>query len=133
MPAQTARQQHPLNHALASDTNLDMVALTVSHDGRTGYKTIDARTVVTGTDITPYLPREIWREPSIRDSSRTSHHNASVDCSQHGYTCTVCLDSLKDGDVVSRFWCNHVIHFNCANEWLSSRILAGQAGTCPMW
>jgi hypothetical protein len=106
-----------------------MVALTVESDGRTSYNAIDSRTVVTGTDIKPYLPRENWCEPSNRDGQ----HNSNVDSSQHGYTCTVCLDSLKDGDIVSRFCCDHVIHFECANQWLSSRIRAGQAGTCPMW
>jgi hypothetical protein len=47
--------------------------------------------------------------------------------------CSICLETLRDGDVVTRFSCSHVMHFECANNWMSARIRAGKAGTCPMW
>ena len=75
-------QQHPLNHAIPDS---DMMAVTLNRDGRTDYSSIDARSVVTGLDIRPYLPREFWQSTS-RASLYRSELSASVcavDCSLH--------------------------------------------------
>lgn len=138
-------QQHPLAQALTADpararalVASDMVALSQSPDGRTSYTNVTAQNVIPGTDVAAYLPRETWAE--CKSEPQHSMHDADpdVDClgasagAVHGVTCPICLDSLEDGDIVSRFVCSHPMHFECANQWMTSRIRKGQAGTCPM-
>jgi hypothetical protein len=113
-----------------------VVALSVADDGTRRYDQVDASKVIRGTELAPYLPREIWhapRSPVDADASRRSNVSSSTQSSVKEHTCPVCLDELREGCSVSRFSCSHVLHFECACSWLSSRIRAGNSGTCPLW
>jgi len=127
-------QQHPLAQAL---TGPDIFALSQSPDGRTSYNKISMQDIIPGTDVKSCLPRETWTKHTLRRSAQC----VDVDCSQHSTVsaadcgnrieCPICLEELVEGDLVSRFLCSHSMHFECANQWLSSRIRQGQVGTCP--
>jgi hypothetical protein len=113
-----------------------VVALSVADDGTRRYDQVDPSKVIRGTELAPYLPREIWhapRPPVDVDASRRSNVSSSTQSSVKEHTCPVCLDELREGCLVSRFSCSHVLHFECASSWLSSRICAGKSGTCPLW
>ena len=130
-----SHQQHPLAQAL---TGTDIFALSQSPDGRTSYNKINVQDIIPGTDVESCLPRETWTKHALRRSAQC----VDVDCSQHstvsaadcgnGIECPICMEELVEGDLVSRFVCSHSMHFECANQWLSSRIRQGQVGTCPM-
>ena len=113
-----------------------VVALSVADDGTRRYDQVDPSKVIRGTELAPYLPREIWhapRSPVDADASRRSNVSSSTQSSVKEHTCPVCLDELREGCSVSRFSCSHVLHFECACSWLRSRICAGKSGTCPLW
>jgi len=130
----TTMLAHPLTQAL---DGVDMVALMQWPDGRTSYNKIYKQNIIAGTDIASWLPRQIWMNAATRtqcawmDRSQPSTTSAA-DATMCGVECPICLDELVEGDLVSRFMCSHSMHFECANQWLSSRIRQGQVGTCPM-
>jgi hypothetical protein len=155
-----------------------VVALSVTDDGT---HQVDPSKVIRGTELSPYLHREMWHAPPhwvgaggvakpnsafggslskgktspsspvspsspISPSSPSSTSSPHVDASCRSnvsrystkssvkeHTCPVCLDELREGCLVSRFSCSHVLHFEYACSWLSSRICAGKSGTCPLW
>lgn len=122
------------------DPVASVVALSVAGDGTRRYDQVDPSQVIRGTELAPYLPREIWRAPRLlvdedtaADVSRRSNVSSLTQSSVKEHTCPVCLDELREGCLVSRFSCSHVLHFECACSWLSSRIRAGNDGTCPLW
>jgi hypothetical protein len=122
-----SRQDHPL---------ASVVALSVADDGTRRYDQVHLSQVIRGTELAPYLPREMWhapRPPMDEDASRRSNVSSSTQSSVKEHTCPVCLDELREGCLVSRFSCSHVLHFECASSWLSSRICAGKSGPCPLW
>ena len=158
-----------------------VVVLSVTDDGARRYDQVDPSKVIRGTELSPYLHREMWHAPPhwvgaggvakpnsafggslskgksspsspvspsspISPSSPSSTSSPHVDASCRSnvsrystkssvkeHTCPVCLDELREGCLVSRFSCSHVLHFECACSWLSSRICAGKSGTCPLW
>lgn len=104
---------------------------------------VDLDTMIRGTDIEAWLPRETWTKHNSGPQQNARFADYKVDCSQHsavsaadatlhGVECPVCLGDISEGDLVSQFLCRHTLHFECANQWLTSRIRQGQAGTCPM-
>ncbi len=117
------RQDHPL---------APVVALSVADDGARRYDQVDPSKVIRGTELAPYLPRELWHA-YIDASCRSNASRYSTKSSVKEHTCPVCLDELREGCLVSRFSCSHVLHFEYACSWLSSRICAGKSGTCPLW
>ena len=117
------RQDHPL---------APVVALSVADDGARRYDQVDPSKVIRGTELAPYLPRELWHA-YIDASCRSNASRYSTKSGVKEHTCPVCLDELREGCLVSRFSCSHVLHFECACSWLSSRIRAGNSGTCPLW
>jgi len=125
---------HPLTQAL---TGMDMVVLVQRPDGRTSYDKINKQNVIAGTDIESWLPRQTWMNAATRaqcagvDCSQPSTTSAA-DATMRGVECPICLDELVEGDLVSWSMCSHSMHFECANQWLSSRIRQGQVGTCPI-
>jgi hypothetical protein len=122
MPGLMERREHPL---------APVVALSLADDGTRRYDTIDESQIIRGTEIAPYLPREIWQPPADVDASRHSTRTrADSTCEP---ACPVCLEAFHEGCLVSRFTCAHVLHWHCANSWLTSRIRAGHPGTCPLW
>lgn len=114
------------------DPVASVVALSVAGDGTRRYDQVDPSQVIRGTELAPYLPREIWRA-YVDASCRSNVSRYSTKSSVKEHTCPVCLDELREGCLVSRFSCSHVLHFECACSWLSSRIRAGNDGTCPLW
>ena len=90
-----------------------VVALSVADDGTRRYDQVDASKVIRGTELAPYLPREIWHA-HVDASCRSNVSRYSTKSSVKEHTCTVCLDE-------------------CASSWLTSRIRAGKSGTCPLW
>ena len=116
----------------------DMVALTISDDGRRTYCNIESGSVIRGTNIAPYLPRSIWSSALVAAHIDPSEHSESS-CSRgthdedDGNTCPVCLETLEEGCVVSCFPCSHTLHWQCASAWLTARITDGKPGTCPLW
>jgi len=104
---------------------------------------VDMDSMIRGTDIEAWLPRETWTKHNSGAQQNARFAEYQVDCSQHsavsaadatlhGVECPVCLGDISEGDLVSQFLCRHTLHFECANQWLTSRIRQGQAGTCPM-
>lgn len=50
---------------------------------------------------------------------------------QEGEQCTVCLEPLIRGQLVTYLYCNHVFHTDCLHRWLETKFRNRQFGCCP--
>jgi len=72
--------------------------------------------VVQGFDLAPFLPKATWRDlGDVEDE----------------HLCTICLEELEDGDLISPLRCKHQFHHKCIASWLTSRVMGGFIGCCP--
>ena len=87
--------------------------LVLGADGVLRYQKITENDrVMRGFDMEPFLPKSINQDS-----------NADV--------CSICLEDIKVGDVVTPLKCKHSFHCACICKWLSSRVRQGFAGCCP--
>ena len=105
------------------------IALSVGDDGTRRYEPVQWPDVIFGTELAPFLDSEIWQAPLSPVETPRHGNSATPGIVEQ---CPVCLEELLEGCFVSRFPCRHVLHFECACTWLSSRICAGNSGTCPL-
>jgi hypothetical protein len=90
--------------------------LVLGGDGRLKYLKVNEKDqVVRGFDLTNFLPKV----PYCCEEGVESH------------TCSVCLEDLRSGDMISPLRCKHQFHHTCISSWLTSRVRVGQIGCCP--
>jgi len=110
-------EEYSLRHALQ---RFHTVTSAEAPDGRIVYRPAEARLIKTGQEIVDWLASEKW---TAGHSSVFGDKNAQ---------CSVCLEEFRNGDLVTRFPCEHCIHNTCAIAWIKSRIEHYQIATCPM-
>lgn len=78
----------------------------------------------------PVSEEDLSRIPvSTHAAHPDDHTGCRNDDDNSQLTCTVCLDSVKEGSEIMTMPCGHKYHKDCIIPWLRQQ---GQSSTCPM-
>ncbi|KAH8739434.1 ring finger [Cryptosporidium ryanae] len=80
--------------------------------------------VVKYSSITKKVEKNINRFYSTSVFGSTSSNGTQK--SKYCYSCVICLNNIKDEDLIRSLPCSHIYHHNCIDEWVKIK------SSCPL-
>eukprot|EP00286_Rhodomonas_abbreviata_P017720 CAMPEP_0181319832 /NCGR_PEP_ID=MMETSP1101-20121128/17788_1 /TAXON_ID=46948 /ORGANISM="Rhodomonas abbreviata, Strain Caron Lab Isolate" /LENGTH=237 /DNA_ID=CAMNT_0023427471 /DNA_START=134 /DNA_END=847 /DNA_ORIENTATION=- len=73
----------------------------------------------------------IMNEQALNFIDRSTHSVTAIMGGSHE-ECTICLEPMAEGHLVSSLPCKHTFHYECISQWLKEKLMTGRTGCCPM-